>query len=320
MKNIIFLFGLPRSGSTLLQRMLAAHSSVQSIAEPWLLLPLVTCFDSKINMSIYGHNSLEIALNDLELEHEGLHEDYEAHIRLFVTKVYDSMRGDKKYFLDKTPRYYLIAKELKKIFPQSKFIYLFRNPISVFDSSIETFCANRLYNLASVHYDMAMGLDLLTSSIADEFDPEFIQLNYEGLCNNPKFELNRICNYLEIDAEEPIEETFKDVKFQGKYGDPKRNLHPGVTSVAPESKPLTFVRRRYYIKLLNKISDRALNISGYSRNTLIDEVNSRPPAPFLSQLFELIGYMVFLMALGLGVPLYFKYKNKKRFGSDAFFH
>ena len=35
----IFLFSLPRSGSTLAQRIIASHAEIATTAEPWLLLP-----------------------------------------------------------------------------------------------------------------------------------------------------------------------------------------------------------------------------------------------------------------------------------------
>ncbi|MFW6066259.1 MAG: sulfotransferase, partial [Planctomycetota bacterium] len=35
----LILFSLPRSGSTLLQRMLSLHGRIASTAEPWLLIP-----------------------------------------------------------------------------------------------------------------------------------------------------------------------------------------------------------------------------------------------------------------------------------------
>ena len=37
----VFIFSLPRSGSTLTQRVLTAHDGVASAAEPWVLLPLL---------------------------------------------------------------------------------------------------------------------------------------------------------------------------------------------------------------------------------------------------------------------------------------
>ena len=36
--RLVFLLSLPRSGSTLLQRLLAAHPQVHTVAEPWLML------------------------------------------------------------------------------------------------------------------------------------------------------------------------------------------------------------------------------------------------------------------------------------------
>ncbi|MBT8101022.1 MAG: sulfotransferase, partial [Gammaproteobacteria bacterium] len=36
----VFLLSLPRSGSTLLQRMLMTHPAISSVPEPWLLLPI----------------------------------------------------------------------------------------------------------------------------------------------------------------------------------------------------------------------------------------------------------------------------------------
>ena len=38
----IFIFSAPRSGSTLLQRVLAAHTQVATASEPWILLPLLS--------------------------------------------------------------------------------------------------------------------------------------------------------------------------------------------------------------------------------------------------------------------------------------
>ena len=35
----IFIFSITRSGSTLLQRVIAAHEGVATVSEPWVLLP-----------------------------------------------------------------------------------------------------------------------------------------------------------------------------------------------------------------------------------------------------------------------------------------
>ena len=43
-ENLIFIISQPRSGSTLLQRLLAGHPDIQTSAETWLLLHPVYAF------------------------------------------------------------------------------------------------------------------------------------------------------------------------------------------------------------------------------------------------------------------------------------
>ena len=44
----------------------------------------------------------------------------------------------KGYFLDKTPRYYLVIPELYCTFPKAHYIFLLRNPVAVLCSILET--------------------------------------------------------------------------------------------------------------------------------------------------------------------------------------
>ncbi len=48
----LFLFTLPRSGSTLCQRVLAAHPQIATTTEPHLLLPFFYAFKER---ELYGH-------------------------------------------------------------------------------------------------------------------------------------------------------------------------------------------------------------------------------------------------------------------------
>ena len=47
------------------------------------------------------------------------------------------------YFLDKTPPYAHFLPELLRIFPEAKFVALWRNPLAVVASIVETFCGGR---------------------------------------------------------------------------------------------------------------------------------------------------------------------------------
>ena len=138
--NMIFVISQPRAGSTLLQRILAAHPAVFSVAEPWLMLhPVYALKRGGVNAE-YESSLARQGLDDfLSLFPEGEDVYIEA-LRGMASALYGralTVEG-KQYFLDKTPRYYLIIKELYRIFPQAKFVCLLRNPLAVLASILET--------------------------------------------------------------------------------------------------------------------------------------------------------------------------------------
>ena len=51
----VLLLSLPRSGSTLLQRLLGAHSEVATAPEPWVLLPFLYALRPDDVYAEYGH-------------------------------------------------------------------------------------------------------------------------------------------------------------------------------------------------------------------------------------------------------------------------
>jgi len=291
MKNLIFLLGLPRSGTTLLQRVLTAHSEVASIAEPWVLLPLVTCFDAQITRSVYGHTVLERAIADMKFECGHFQLQYDNHIRSFVNEIYSSLRGNKKYFLDKTPRYYLIAEELHRLFPDAKFIYLFRSPIDIYDSVIETFYKGRLYGLPFNYMDVTEGLNLLCKPFEQSRSAH--KVSYEDFCADGESAVAHMCNYLEIEYQPEILTRFSQVKFSGKLGDSKQGLQDKIKNPRKAQQPISIIRRRLYAQWLGNISELAWGVSGYKRDNLLSQLESRPVAGIWQQMSDLRAFASF---------------------------
>ncbi len=133
----VFLISLPRCGSTLLQRILMGHSKISSIAEPWLLLPFIyTCKSTGI-ISAYSHQATRIGITDVINNLPNKQKDYYKFVSDFAYNIYNSLsKPGSVYFLDKTPRYSLIIPEIAEIFPEAKFIFLFRNPVQIFASML----------------------------------------------------------------------------------------------------------------------------------------------------------------------------------------
>ena len=104
-KNIepIFLISLPRSGSTLLQRVLAAHNLINTTAEPWLLLPFIYATKKEGTLTKYSHSITFQGIVDLIKLLPNKIDDYNQMLAKFVSEIYESLSTPgSKYFLDKT--------------------------------------------------------------------------------------------------------------------------------------------------------------------------------------------------------------------------
>ncbi len=118
MKQIIFLISAPRSGSTLLQKLLVTSANIKTAAEPWWLLPLLK-YKSNQGYESYNKRIASKAIHDFDAyfkRETGSSLDNE--IAKMVQEVYSLLAPDAGYFLDKTPRYYLIVEQLRKLFPR----------------------------------------------------------------------------------------------------------------------------------------------------------------------------------------------------------
>ncbi len=89
MKSPIFIFSLPRSGSTLLQRVLMSHNEIASLAEPWILLPYLYAQKQHGVLAEYSHCNAFYALNDFVENLPKTTEDYNEELNKFVTSLYD---------------------------------------------------------------------------------------------------------------------------------------------------------------------------------------------------------------------------------------
>ncbi|MCB0744233.1 MAG: sulfotransferase, partial [Ignavibacteriae bacterium] len=109
------------------------------------------------------------------------------------------------YYLDKTPRYYHIIDDLYELFPQAKFIFLVRNPLSVFASILDyNFKGNYVKFLSSKDRVEDLFSAPMEIKKAIEKHENNILLKYEDLIENPEQELLKVFNYLELDLPENV--------------------------------------------------------------------------------------------------------------------
>lgn len=198
--KICFLISLPRSGSTLLQRLLMGHQDVATCGEPWLALPLAMIDKEEETFATYGHFSSARAVSNLIHNLPGGRRAFLTRSGQFIQGIYEQLNDrNALYFLDKTPRYYKIVEELKIMFPEAKFIYLTREPIAVF-GSILNYIEGNMYRLPTWRQDIVEGIPCLSSAI-EEGGESSLAVNYESLVRDPEAELRRILSYLGLEFE-----------------------------------------------------------------------------------------------------------------------
>jgi hypothetical protein len=275
----IFIFSLPRSGSTLLQKILATSHEISTTSEPWLLLPFLHTLKKESGgvFAEYNHNVTKRALGDLlevvpngsSIYKKGLHD--------FVLSIYQAAsEDDSRYFLDKTPRYHLICHELINIFPEAKFIFLWRNPLAIL-ASICSYFGNSKWRFHDFKIDLYDGFENLIEVYRDQ-NLNCFSIRFEDLISKPNEYLPSLFNYLEISFEEKFLTTFQNVPLQGKYGDKSGRKNYSKLSSEPINKwrkqlcnslRVTWAKR--YLYWLGK---ERLKLIGYDLPYLLEELSS----------------------------------------------
>ena len=276
----LYIFSLPRSGSTLFQRVLAADSQISTVAEPWVLLPFIYALRKHGVNAEYGHNLANHALSDFFQELPNGRQDYLSAIGTVMCELYQkaTKNKDAQYFLDKTPRYALIAHEIIDIFPDGKFIILWRNPLSIIASIIETWGEGK-WNISRYNVDLYDGMaNLIDCSVSEK--EKILVIQYERFLREPENELSRISEYLELKLDPDVLNTFSKIRFRGKMGDSTGVKNYSAVNTAPIEKWKTVInnplRKMWCRRYLRWLGEERLKIMGYDLNMLLHELNSTP--------------------------------------------
>jgi Sulfotransferase family len=308
----IFIFSLPRSGSTLLQRICASHPSISTVAEPWILLPYLYTLKDHGVYSEYGHSWVVEAVKDLCAQLPNGTDDYLQEMRKFVLRLYKMASIDGAlFFLDKTPRYHLIARDVMRLFPDGKFIVLWRNPLAIIASMVETF-GHKRWNVFRYKIDLFNGIENLVD-FYNEFGSKLIAVQYEEFLLHPEEEAKRIFAALDIAWDPAVLRGFPRMNMAGRFGDPTGQKIYDNLSTEPLGKWKTVINnpwRKFWCgRYLKWVGDDRLRTMGYSLDGLMQELDAIPMSlTHLTSDLYLAAYGVVHCALEPGI---LKQKVKK---------
>jgi hypothetical protein len=275
----IFLFSVSRSGSTLVQRILAAHEGVATVSEPWLLLPLVYALRRDGVLAEYVHPLMVDAIEDF---YEALplgREDYLREAREFATGLYEKAAGDgARYFVDKSPPYCLVADEIMQLFPHGKFVFLWRNPLSVIASMLETWLDGR-WHPTMFRSDLFIGLPRLVAAYNTNAENSY-SARFEDLVAGEESDWRPLMEYLGIEFNPSTLSSFSAVELKGRMGDPTGTKQYSALSTDPSEKwreafgnPIRKAWCRRYLRFLGA---ERLEIMGHSLNQLLRDLDAQP--------------------------------------------
>lgn len=195
----IFILGLPRAGSTLIEQILSSHSQIEGTQE----LPNILTTSKKIRMQNetvgYPQNILNLSNNEF--------------IKLGKDYIEDTRwaRSSKPFFIDKMPNNFFHIGLIKLILPNAKIIDARRNPLDGCFSCFKQYFAKGqhftydLDDIARYYKDYLRLMDFWNSLYPDAI----YTAQYEHIISNPETEIKSLLKYCNVDFEDSCLEFYK---------------------------------------------------------------------------------------------------------------
>lgn len=218
----IFLVGAPRSGTTILQSLLAAHPLMISFPETRFFQYLLPKFeypisvDDRIRIFFIEEIDRPEYLSCFNAEQSEL-EKANCFIKILDNLAFEQ---DKSVWLEKTPEHIYCIEYLEKLLPDALFIHILRNGIDVITSMYEAsrnspdawgggwkldHCITRWQEAISINYLYAN-------------KNNHILVKYQELVEDPSMALANICKFIGIEFDNSMLVKYKETSQKMSLG------------------------------------------------------------------------------------------------------
>ena len=289
----IFIGGLPRSGTTMVQNILDSHPSIYGGPE----------FDRIPNI-IDLRNKLLISFESGRISNYTSKQNIDLSISQLIENLFNGIDTQKKYsyISEKTPWNILFFDELVTIFPDAKFIMVLRNPLNVFNSMKNVakrakekdvippdFTTN--YKIAVAYMETVYKI---MQRLLSKYPNNFYLIRYEDLLINLDAQTKNICEFIGVEWTAKLLD-FNKIKHPGEEQMTKDDIW--YTKSMFNADPEHIIKRKKNFNL--SFFERAFITYMFKNNNLIKKSKYFEKLRFLERVSSKL--------------IYYNYKNKYRF-------
>ena len=174
----VFIIGMPRSGTTLIEQILSAHPLIHGAGELRLMLELASSLNSDQQSTPKSHTRRVLALNQQQVMDIALEQLEQMH----------SLAPEASHVVDKLPGNYFRLGLIRLLFPKAKIIHCQRDPMdtcwSCYQQNFEEGLnfTNNLENLGHAY----RGYRRLMAHWHRMFPNQILDIRYEDLVQDPE--------------------------------------------------------------------------------------------------------------------------------------
>lgn len=231
LKATVFLVGCPRSGTTLLQSLLASHPEVASFPETKFFDHIEPWFEPRRKRWGLVSRRLRVRLESFFRDELNQPELIDQLPRIFIFKGYYSRRfmkilrtltkqQHKSILLEKTPEHIFYIDYIEKFLPDSKIIHILRQGPDVIASLYQV--THKYPQWWDGAWDIERCIKRWIQSVEISFryssKPNHILVKYEDLLKNPAFILEELCDFIGMEFDPKMLEDYglaaKQVSFE----------------------------------------------------------------------------------------------------------
>lgn len=188
-KTPIFIVGLPRTGTTLTERIVASHSRVESADETQFMQIAIQRAAGKAPGSEMSPGVIRAAANT-RIDRLG-----QAYLGSVAYKL-----SDRPYFIDKLPENFLYLGFIAAALPRAHIIHLRRHPMDACFAMYKQSFFRFAYNLDDIA-EYYLAYDRLHRHWADVLGDRVIEVEYEKLVSDQEPQTRRILERLGLEFE-----------------------------------------------------------------------------------------------------------------------